>query len=314
MFSKSALLLLLAWVAFSVPYYAQDEVIHVDTALVTIPATVLDRDGRYVTNLKKEDFQIFEDGVKQEVSFFEPTDAPFTILFLIDVSSSMSPFKEDLSVALNALSTRLRPNDQIMAASFFQWTDVLIDPTKVSELTKGIKLKVRSDADCPDTYLYNAVDNTLKRMKKIRGRKAIVLLSDGNGEGFGITAEDTLREAEEQEAIIYTFKFETNLTNPPSYVNKQQYYKIIEKRRGYMRDLAQISGGRSYLTTEIKDVEKTFSSVIKELGEQYTIGYYPKKAAEANQKRQIKVKVNQPNLAVRARENYVVGATKLKQK
>lgn len=308
------LILLSAFVVFPGVSRAQNNIIRIDTNLITVPATVLDRDGRYVTNLKKEDFQIFEDGVEQEVAFFEPTDAPFTILFLIDVSSSMSSHKENLSIALNALSTRLRPNDQIIAAGFFQWTDLLIKQTKVSELTEGIKFKVRSDSDCPGTYLYNAVDDALNRMKKIRGRKAIVLLSDGNGEGFGISAEDTLRKAEEQKAIIYTFKFETDFSNLAADVNKKRYYKITEERRGYMRGLAQKTGGRSYLTKEITDVEKTSSSVIKELGEQYTIGYYPKKAPEANQKRQIKVRVNQPNLAVRGRENYTVEASKLKQK
>ncbi len=313
-FAVVFLILLSAFIVFPRVGCAQNDIIRIDTNLITVPATVLDRDGRYVTNLKKEDFQIFEDGVEQDVAFFEPTDAPFTILFLIDVSSSMSSHKENLSVAVNALSTRLRPNDQIMAAGFFQWTDLLIKQTKVSELTEGIKFKVRSDSDCPGTYLYNAVDDALNRMKKIRGRKAIVLLSDGDGGGFGISAEDTLRKAEEQKAIIYTFKFETDFSNPAADVHTKQYYKITEERRGYMRDLARKTGGRSYLTNEITDVEKTFSSVIKELGEQYTIGYYPKKAPEANQKRQIKVRVNQPNLAVRGRENYIVEASKLKQK
>ena len=121
-----SILLLFTLLVFARTNYGQDEVVRVDTSLVTIPATVLDRDGRYLTKLKKEDFQIFEDNVEQKVEFFEPTDAPVTILFLIDVSSSMSPHKENLTAALNDIFKRLRPNDQIMAESFFQWTKNLL--------------------------------------------------------------------------------------------------------------------------------------------------------------------------------------------
>ena len=307
-----SILLLFTLLAFARTNYGQDDVIRVDTNVVTIPTTVLDREGRYVTNLKKENFQIFENGDEQDVEFFEPTDTPFTILFLIDASSSMSPYKENLSAALNALFTRLRPNDQIMAESFFQWTKNLLDSTKVSDLNNSIKFKMSSEDDCPDTYLYNAVDNALNRMQKTRGRRAIIVLTDGNGGGFNITAKDTLRKAEEQEAIIYTFKFENTVSdaNLPSYINKKQYHKIIEERRGYMHDLAQISGGRSYLTENIKDIEETFSSLIRELGQQYSIGYYPKETGKKGERRQIKVKVNLPNVAVRARNSYIIGNAK----
>ncbi len=290
----------------------QEEIIRVNTSLVTIPAIVLDRDGQYMPKLKKENFQIFENGVEQRVEFFEPTDAPFTILFLIDASSSMSPHKENLSAALNALFTRLRPNDQIMAESFFQWTKNLLDPTKIANLNEGIKFKMSSEGDCPDTYLYNAVDNALNRMRKTGGRKAIIVLTDGNGGGFGISAKDTLRKAEEQEAIIYTFKFENTVSDAdlPMYVNKKQYHKVIEERRSYLHNLAQISGGRGYLTENIKDVEETFGSLIKELGRQYRIGYYPKQSGKEGETRQVKVKVNIPDAAVRARSNYVVKNSK----
>lgn len=310
-FLKLITILLFAFIASPVTAQAQDDVIRVNTNLVTIPLSVLDRDGRYVTNLQKSDFQIFEDGVEQETAVFEPTEKPFTILFLIDASSSMSLHKGNLSFALNALATRLRPNDQIMATSFFQWTDVLLEPTFVSELHNGVKFKIRSDADCPDTYLYNAVDDALKRMKKISGRKAIVLLTDGNGGGYGITAEDNYYEAEEQDAIIYTFKFGVPPAEPPSYVNKKQSFKLIEERKGYLRKLAQKTGGRSYQIEEITDAEKTFGALAEELRRQYTLGYYPKQTV-AGQKRQIKIKMRQPNLIVRARNSYVAGLAKNK--
>jgi Ca-activated chloride channel homolog len=89
----------------------------VDTNLVAVPVCVMDRDGRYVTNLKKEDFQIFEDGAEQELSFFAPVEQSFTILFLFDMSASMTYRVPDLARAPNAFADQLRPDDQLMAVA-----------------------------------------------------------------------------------------------------------------------------------------------------------------------------------------------------
>ena len=204
---KNSIYLFVVFLLVSEICIAQDDVIRVDTNLVSVPVTVLDRDGRYITNLKKEDFQIFEDGIEQEVSFFEPTEQPFSIHFLIDESSSMFSHNENLSGILRSIFAKLRPFDRVSVSAFFLDTRTLLDQTEVGAIKTPIKVKVRRDADCPSTYLYNAVYKALKQMRKIRGRKVIVLLTDGDGSGFGITAEDTLREAVEQEAMIYAFKF-----------------------------------------------------------------------------------------------------------
>jgi VWFA-related protein len=288
---------------------AQEDVIRVNTDLVRVPATVLDREGRYITNLKKEDFQVFEDGVEQEVALFEPLEQPATVLFLLDVSSSMTSHKQNLAIAINALASRLRPNDQIMVASFFQWTDILLEPTKISDLSKGINFKIKNESDCPSTYLYNAVDDALERMKKIRGRKAIVLFTDGEGSGFGITAKDNYQKAQEHEALIYTFKFGTYPASS-RYLSDKIYTELIEGYKGYLRNLSQITGGRNFQIEEISDLAGTFGGVADELGRQYSLGYYPKLPTTEQQIRQIKIKVREPNVAVRARNSYIAGTSK----
>jgi VWFA-related protein len=303
--------LLLVFVVSSTNAYAQNEVIRVDTSLVTVPATVIDRNGRYVTNLKKEDFQIFEDGVEQEVALFEPTEQSFTALFLLDTSGSMKDFIADLARAANAFVSKLRPNDQLIAVTFSDQINTLFQATKIRDLQAGIKLKQRMREG--DTIVYDAVDHALKNMKKVRGRKAIVLFSDGVGTGIA-TAKGTLRDAEEQEALIYTVQFGTFSAKPPKNASKKYYFKRIEEINGYMRDLALRTGGRYYHIEEIADLEKTFGEVAEELGRQYSLGYYPKKTPEAGQRRQIKVKMRQPNLVVRARDSYIVESPKNKQK
>lgn len=308
-FSTISILFLCLFVLFN-NIYAQEDTIRIDTNLITVPLTVLDREGRYLSNLKKPDFQIFENGIEQEIVLFEPAEKPITVLFVLDVSSSMLPHKENLLVAINAFASQLHPNDQVMVSSFFQWTNMLVKPTKVSEFQTGFNLKMSKSPDCPTTYLYNAVDNSLDKIEKIRGRKAIILFSDGIGDGWGISAEDTLRKAEEQEALIYAVQFGTFPSEPSRFVDKKTYFERIEKINGYMQDIAIQTGGRRYHIEDISNLEETFKKVAEELRQQYRIGYYPKESGKQGERRQIKVKVNVPNAAVRARNSYIVGANK----
>jgi Ca-activated chloride channel family protein len=97
---------------------APDTVVRIDANLVTIQAQVMDRNGRFVTDLQKQDFQIFEDGVEQEVSFFSPVEEPFTILFLMDVSGGMYPHLAELARAGNEFLGQLRPDDNLIVVSF----------------------------------------------------------------------------------------------------------------------------------------------------------------------------------------------------
>ena len=288
---------------------AQDEVVRVNTNLVTVPATVMDRDGRYITDLKKDDFQIFEDGVEQEVAFFGPVEQPFTILFLLDVSSSMTPNVKDLTRAANAFVGELRPDDRLSAVSFDDWVKVLFQFTKVSDLRKDIKLRPGNS-----TWLYDAVGYALKHMKRVRGRKAIVLFSDGIDSRDLASPRGNLREAEEQDTLIYTVQFSASFWSPFAAQNEKGFHKSIEVADNYMRDLAQRTGGRRYEVENILDLSKTFGEVADELRRQYSLGYYPKRQLAVGQRRQIKVKVRIPNLVVQARDSYIVDQERVKAK
>lgn len=308
----ASLALLFVSVVFSKIGYAQDDEIRVDTNLVTVPTTVIDRDGRYMTSLQKEDFQIFENGVEQEVALFESINQPFTILFLLDRSGSMSYQMGELANASSVFVKQLRADDRLIAATFADDIDELFEATKISDLRKGIKLKQRVGDRY--TMVYDAVHYALEKMEKINGRKAIVLFSDGAGSGYFATAKSNLRDAEEQEALIYTVQFGTFSAEPPKNVSKKYYFQRIEEINGYMRDLAAKTGGRHYHIEEITDLAKTFGEVAGELGRQYSLGYYPKTDGKKGDRRQIKVKMRQPNLVVRARDSYIIESTKNKRK
>jgi Ca-activated chloride channel homolog len=304
--NKKLIFLLSVLILVSNTTYSQEDFIRVDTNLVTVPVSVLDRDGRYVTNLKKEDFQIFEDGAEQEIALFEPVEEPFTIFFLLDVSGSMTNEMVSLTNAANIFVRKLRPDDKLIAATFAENVNILFQATKIKELKKDIKLTQHFGSHY--TLLYDAVDITLKKINKIKGRKAIVLFSDGAGAGTFASAKSNLRDAKESDALIYTIQFQTFSDEPLNYLDRKSYLTRIKEINDYMRDLANVSGGRNYQIKNISDLAETFGIIADELGQQYSLGYYPKQVEKEKKEniRQIKVKVNQPNLAVRARSSYVI--------
>lgn len=285
------------------------DVIRVDTNLVTIPSTVMDREGRYVTNLEKKDFRIFEDGVPQEISFFEPVDKPFTALLLVDNSGSMRNYVTDLARAANAFVGQLRPDDQLAVATFSDRGRIqfLLEATKIRDLHKRIIFTARMGDDFTTTF--NAVQLGMKYMKSLPGRRAIILFSDGEQYGKRVSAKSNFRDAEEQEALIYTIRFGAFPTHQPGYlpyVSKKNDDRLIERVNSYMEGLALKTGGRSYQVENVSSLEETFREVAKDLSRQYNLGYYPKESLQPGQLRTIRVKVNLPNLAVRARDSYVV--------
>ena len=129
---------------------------------------------------------------------------------------------------------------------------------------------------------------------------------------FRSTAKSNLRDAEEQEALIYTIAFGDYPTPQGygGYKSQKEQLKLTETVKDYMQGLAHKTGGRSYQLDDIGDLEKTFSTIAKELGQQFSLGYYPKNQLEQGQMRQVKVTVRRPNLVVRARDSYIVKPSK----
>ncbi|MBA2705678.1 MAG: hypothetical protein H0U60_17710 [Blastocatellia bacterium] len=100
------------------PEVDENDVVRVSTSLITVPAEVMDRNGRYIGSLRKEDFRVFENGVEQELSYFASVEQPFTVALLLDVSGSTQPRLQAIRAAANAFIKRLRPNDRLLIISF----------------------------------------------------------------------------------------------------------------------------------------------------------------------------------------------------
>ena len=312
------------------------DIIRVNTTLVSIPVSVMDRDGRYVPNLLKDDFRIWEDGVEQDVAFFQSVDKPFSVVLMLDTSPSTQFRLEDIQDAAITFVNQLRADDRVMVVSFNDDIKVLSEfTTDRSKLERAIT-RARTD---DGTRLYDAVDLVMnKYLSRIQGRKAIVLFTDGvDTTSHNADYQTNLTDAQELDALVYPVQYDTsrdmNVGNFPSGVQIDVWGQIlggifgggrggmgrrggIPRGRGtsrgdyqladqYLQELANTTGGREYRADTLQNMSYAFANVAEELRRQYSIGYYPKRPPQVGQRRQIRVRAKQPNLAVRARDSYI---------
>jgi len=283
----------------------------VSATMLTVPAVVMDRNGRYIGNLHKEDFQIYEDGVEQKLTYFASVEKPFTVALMLDVSGSTQYQLAQIREAANTFVGRLRYNDQLMAMTFDGQIHLLTEAANISAIRR---MTLRIPAVTDGTVLYDAVAFAMKRMSQIPGRKAIVLMTDGvDQSSIAATLESTLEEMTEQDIIVYTVQYNTlpQLPQRLSAIKNEKARRKVQERlmkgyalsEPYLRALAEKTGGRFYKADDLRDVGPAFEAITAELGVQYSLGYYPiEKPGDAE--RAIKVKVRFPNMVVRARDSY----------
>jgi VWFA-related protein len=290
------------------------DVERIETNLITIPVSVFDRNGLYIPNLKKEDFKIFEDGTEQQIEYFGTSEKPFTVVLLLDTSPSTDYKIDEIRAAATAFVDQLEPQDRVMVIEFDGDVQVLTEPTGDRPT---IYKAIRKADFGGGTALYDAVHFSLsKRLKSIEGRKAIVLFTDGvDTRSSKANYDSTLALAEESDSLIFPIYYNTYLKNsagarnvrgpsPPG-TTAREY--AVGKR--YLEELADYTGGRVFRPEATPGgLTAAFEGIAEELRRQYNIGYIPMEDGRPGQRKQIKVRVNRPNLVLRARDSYVVGA------
>jgi VWFA-related protein len=184
------------------------DVVRVDTTLVSIPVSVMDRDGKYIPDLTKENFRVWEDGVEQKVAYFASTEKPFTVALVIDTSASTRFKLEEIQDAAIAFVNQLRPDDRVIVVSFDDKIHVWTQPTNDRAALRNAILRTKIGSG---TKLYEAVDHVIHQdLNRIEGRKAIVLFTDGvDTTSKHATYESTVRDAEEFDALIYPVEYNT---------------------------------------------------------------------------------------------------------
>ena len=300
------------------PAADEDEVIRVETRLVTVPVAVRDKDGRFIPGLRPEQFHLFEDGAEQEIAFFETADKPFTVALVLDLSDSARFKREDIRAAARAFTKELRADDRLAVVAFDKNVAVLTGPTSDRALIDGALGRLKSGGG---TSLYDALAKTFREpLGRARGRKAVVLFTDGVDTTSRATYESTLADAAEADALVYSIQYETidyastvQLDGMASgqgvrdvVTSKGEPLSVAYKRAGlYLRLLADKTGGRAYRADTVENLSRSFARIAAELREQYSIGYYPKAREGRERVRRIKVKVDAPGARVRSRERFV---------
>ena len=316
-----------------------DEVIKVETNLVTIPVAVLDRDGRFVSGLQQNDFQIFEDGVQQKIEYFASVEQPFTVVLLLDVSNSTQFKIAEIQNAAITFVNQLRQNDRVMVISFDEKVRVLAQPTNNRAVLQNA---IRQIDFGGGTSLYEAVNYTINQeLRRIDGRKAIVLFTDGvDTTSRNASYQSTVKEAEEIDAMIYPIRYDTSgfanggntggSPNPSRRSGGSVWGQVLgailtggsvqvgggsgtssgdyQKGRRYLEELAAVSGGRKFEAQTTYNLDAAFSGIAEELRRQYAIGYYPESEGQKGQRKQVKVRVDRTNAVVRAKNSYIVGS------
>lgn len=303
-----------------------EEVLKVETNLISIPVTVSTKNGAYVPSLSKGNFQIFENGKEQEVAYFGSVDKPFTAILLIDVSGSTSLKIEQIQDGAVAFVQQMQPQDKAMVIAFDSGVRTLIEYSSDKNALETAIRKLRFGGG---TSLYDAVDRTLeKQLNKIEGKKAIVLFTDGVDTTSRTTYERTVAAAIESEAVIFPIYLNTYLdsigigggngpmTTPsilgiPGMGGGQQQIGATREQyalgRRYLQDLANATGGRIYRPDNSSaGLNTAFEGIAEELRSQYEVGYYPESEGKQGEVRKIKIRINRPNLIIRNRDSYVV--------
>jgi VWFA-related protein len=326
----------------------EDEVVRVNTTLVTVPVSVLDRSGKYIPNLRQRDFQLMEDGVPQEIAYFSATEAPFTVALVLDTSGSTKFKIDEMQDAAIAFINQLRADDKVMVVSFDDKINVLCEPTNdrrtLSEAIRRIRVG-------EGTKLYDAIDYVMNtRFSRISGRKAMVLFTDGvDTTSKRASYQSTVQDAEELDALIYPVQYDTYTdvsggntggsggTWPGSGTPRRRsgggLWGVLgdiisggnvsigrsggsvggagtsredyQRADTYLGELSDKTGARRYRADTMGDLNQAFGLVAEELRRQYSIGYYPKNSGQASTRRSIRVRVNRPELVVRARDSYI---------
>jgi len=313
-----------------------EEVIKVDTDLVTTPVSVLDREGRFIAGLKKRDFKLLENDVPQTITYFQSEEQPFTVVLMIDTSPSTRYKIDDIHWAAVSFLNQLRPQDKVMVVSFDQrvrlWT-----PEPTSD-RKELYTAIYKTNFGSGTSLYEAVAcvAALEQMK-VTGRKAMVMFTDGVDTTSRMASfQSTIEQAEEIDALIYPIRYDTRdkaassgsgsaptaidlsklmrdtggVAIPQSVLvqaGRGQSSNEYEKGQKYLQTLADNSGGRMFEADTTTNLDTAFAGIAEELRRQYSIGYYPESPGEPGDRKSIRIQVpTHPGVVVRAKRNYVV--------
>jgi VWFA-related protein len=262
---------------------------------VSVVFTVTDRHGRYIKDLKKNDFKVIDDSKPAELrSFRSETDLPLQVGLLVDASNSVRDrFKFEQEAAIEFLNSIIRPAyDKAFVVGFDATPEVTQDFTDNTEgLSNGVRmLRAGGGTAMYDALYFACRDKLMKQQQTGPVRRAIILLSDGEDNLSHVTREEAIDMAQRADVIVYTIS--TNISGM-----KGKGDKVLER-------IADATGGRSFFPFQMRDVSDAFLSIQEELRSQYALGYKPADFVADGRFRTIEILAQDKGLKVRTRKGY----------
>ena len=267
--------------------------------LVTLSVTATEG-TRYVTDLDEQEFEVYEDGARQAITFFSRAQQPVALAVLLDTSASM---EERLPIAQQAaigFVRRMRRDDVMEVIDFDSQVRVLQSFT--SDVT-ALENAIRQTNVNGSTSLYNAIYISLKELKKVRAqsteeirRQAIVVLSDGDDTSSLVEYDEVLDLAKRSETAIYAI----GLRQGPATGARREF----KEAEFVLNQLARDTGGRAFYPTTVHDLPKIYEQISQELASQYTLAYSSRNNQRNGAWRRIVVRVTRPGISARTRQGY----------
>jgi Ca-activated chloride channel homolog len=264
--------------------------------LVSLNVTVAEG-SRFVTDLEQNEIEIFEDGIKQDTTFFTKVQQPIALAILLDTSASMESKIDTAQEAAIGFARRIRPQDRMEVIEFDGQVSILQSFTSdVPALERAIRQATVNGS----TSLYNAIYVSLKDLKKARTaadeirREAIVVLSDGDDTSSLVAYDEVLDLAKRSETAIYAIGLKQN----------DGGRRDFKEAEFVLRQLSQETGGRAFYPGTVAELPKIYELIAQELSSQYAIGYVSKNAARNGAWRRLSVRITRPGMIGRTRQGY----------
>src|SRR5690349_9114 len=266
--------------------------------VVSLNVTVTDGSNHYVTDLDESDFSVFEDGVKQNLTFFSRRQQPIALSLLLDSSSSMEQHLPVLQSAATNFVQRLKPNDIAQVVDFDSKVEIRQGFTSNKA---DLQAAIEQTSAGGSTSLHNAVYIALKELRKVRAvneedvrRQALIVFSDGEDTSSLVSFDEVLDLAKRSETAIYAIALRGNDVQA----------KGFREAEFTMRTLAQETGGRAFFPAKIEDLTGVYAQIADELASQYTLGYSSGNQRRDGQWRRVVVQVSRPSVTPRAKRGY----------
>ncbi len=278
-----------------------DTPIKVNTVLLNIPINATDKNGRYAAGLKKENFSITQEGERQGIDFFADSETPMSVAIVIDTTGSSTPVLRDIKDAVRVFLAVLRPDDEVMIVNFDHDVRLLQKLTSDQGKLKSALNHARIDEQ-GRTKMYDAVHQVVtEELAPAKGKKALILLTDGVEAGTKISWEKLLDTLKESDTLVYPIVFQIANRFPRNIKSVTMQQILKDPWIDLLNIMATSTGGRVYVADGI-NFQDAFQSIADDLKKQYIVGFYPRDG-EKGKSNQITVKVDRPGIVIRTKRS-----------